>query len=131
MKINHVFIEKTWIFCLLYTFFSFWRLKFARLSLKFWVLAEFKRKLSGKTPVKIRKICFTAVKNNFLQWKYGKWKYAFYFINISQYFISKYIINVYIFTKNYFKIVFCRFGRSKHIFLLLRKHESANVIWIR
>jgi hypothetical protein len=62
--------------------------------------------------VKIRKICFTAVKDKFLQWKYGQWKYAFKFINISQYLISKCIINSFIIPRNSFIRVFPRITRS-------------------
>jgi hypothetical protein len=39
--------------------------QFERLPLKVCVLAEFRRRYSGKTQVKIRTICFTELKNMF------------------------------------------------------------------
>jgi hypothetical protein len=59
---------------IIYIFLFILTLQFERISVKFCVLAEFKRKKSSNTPLKIRKICFNAVTNKFLQWNYGKMK---------------------------------------------------------
>jgi hypothetical protein len=48
-------------------FFSFLTSQFERFPINACVLAEFRRKYYGKTPMKILEICHTAVKNIFLQ----------------------------------------------------------------